>query len=153
MFENAHIIDSYSRNQAIEDGFLCEVNSKIAGEAGFRWPLALTNALYQALALEDDSAPGQSYDGRLWDVLSMARFAIQRRKGADDTLRFKVGMIHHVTAYRAIRHHAKGYGGCQRPSVVDRHHRQHYMVLRLVCGPDDTGAPCITIGFDQGDEW
>jgi len=45
MFENAEVIDSYTRAQAIEDGVLIDV-SNAAKEAGFRIPIALTTAVW-----------------------------------------------------------------------------------------------------------
>jgi len=41
MFTDADLISSYSRAQALADGVLVAVDSKVAGEAGFRCPLAL----------------------------------------------------------------------------------------------------------------
>ena len=39
------VVASYSRAQAIEDGVLIDVTS-MAGEAGFKWPVALTHAVW-----------------------------------------------------------------------------------------------------------
>jgi len=41
-------IHSYSRAQAIEDGFLIDA-SELATELGIKYPLALTRGLYEAL--------------------------------------------------------------------------------------------------------
>ena len=45
MFENADLIHSYSRAQAIEDGVLIDV-STVAREAGITYPVALTSAAW-----------------------------------------------------------------------------------------------------------
>lgn len=80
MFTDADLIHSYSRAQAFADGVLVEVNSKIAGEAGFRCPLALTAAVFHDCVEWTDSdaernEQPQDQEGRLWDVLWMARCA------------------------------------------------------------------------------
>jgi len=153
MFESPHIIDAYSREQAIRDNVLHLVDPALARDAGFRWPITLTNALHNALCLEDNAATGQSYAGRLWDVLSTGRIAIKLSSTDGSTLRYKTRILHHEDKYQTLRRHAQGYKGCQPPEVLFQHYRMHTMVLRLACGPSDTGAPCFTIGFDQGDDW
>lgn len=86
-FTEADVIISYSREQAIEDGFLVEVPEGIAREAGFRHPVAITAGLNAVL-----EAPSRSedYTGRLWDVLSvgMMRFRAEVRA---DRARFERG--------------------------------------------------------------
>ena len=87
---NADVIFRYSRMDAISDGVLIDV-SELAREAGFKWPVAVTDHLYHsyivpALALV---AEGQSVQGRLWDSLMCLHQAIRSSK--DDTyLRFTV---------------------------------------------------------------
>ena len=66
-------IDVYSRAQAIEDGVLCDV-SAMAREAGFKYPAAITEAVFNTLSDVEGKA-GQSFSGRLWDVLNVMRHA------------------------------------------------------------------------------
>ena len=49
MFE---LIYSYSRKQAIEDGVLVDV-SEMAKEAGFKFPVAMTNTVWTELIVPD----------------------------------------------------------------------------------------------------
>lgn len=86
----APVIHAYTRAQALEDGLLFDCGS-LAKEAGFKWPVAVTERLYRdyltpAAELLDE---GQSFTGRLWCVLSVLRFAIQSSKD-DSFLRFFV---------------------------------------------------------------
>lgn len=78
MFEDTDLIHRYTRAQALEDGVLVDV-SETAKEAGFRVPVALTQAAWADCVhwTEDDSASvvHQDQSGRLWDVLWMARLA------------------------------------------------------------------------------
>jgi hypothetical protein len=80
--EGAKVISSYTRDQAVEDGILVEVPEKLWREAGFRWPVAVTHHVYADVAEvpEHPNAAGQSVEGRLWDVLTMAGSVLRARK-------------------------------------------------------------------------
>lgn len=77
-FDNADIIYSYSRQQAISDGILVDV-SDIAQEVGFRkhwynYPVALTNTVFAQIGNIPKSRNGiESIHGRIWNVLWMAK--------------------------------------------------------------------------------
>lgn len=78
------LIYKYTAEQAVEDGILHEVG-EIAKEAGFVVPVRITCGIYDLInPTEAAKAIGQSYEGRLWDVLNMARLGI--KKSEDDTL-------------------------------------------------------------------
>ncbi len=74
-FAGAEVISVYTRAQAIEDEILVDV-TETAKEAGFRCPVALTQAVYEACVTWDkEDSERQTYQdtsGRLWDVLWMA---------------------------------------------------------------------------------
>lgn len=78
---NEHIY-IYTRAQAIEDGVLVDV-SETAKEAGFQIPVAVTQAVWHEYIewknVKNKKAI-QNTEGRLWDVLSMLRFACSRLK-------------------------------------------------------------------------
>ena len=78
------VISTYTRAQAIEDGVLIDAGS-MASEAGFKWPVALTSAVWADCVAwtEDDSEQQvhQDQSGRLWDVLYMASHAIRTSQG------------------------------------------------------------------------
>ena len=77
------VIYSYSRSQAVADGVQIEV-SKTAQEAGIRFPVFLTRAVYDAYVTVPPEVSCQDEAGRLWDILTMTRFAILRsRPGCD----------------------------------------------------------------------
>ena len=64
------VIFAYTRQQALADGVLVDA-SDLAREAGFVFPVALTETLYHAFIVPalDLVAEGQSIQGRLWDLL------------------------------------------------------------------------------------
>jgi hypothetical protein len=122
-----NVIFSYNRRQALQDGVLVEV-SDLAREAGFKWPIALTDHLYHSYVVPalDLVAEGQSITGRLWDVLTVLRHTIQCSK--DDTfLRFSV-----------LFQMESGFA----PIPIE---------LVSVCGPGDDGEPVITVMLPDDD--
>ncbi len=120
------VIHSYSRAQAIEDGVLVDAGP-MAKEAGFKWPVALTSAVWEdCVAWTDDDSrkkPFQDQAGRLWDVLYMASHAIRTSKDSGDRMMFQL--------YRVPR---------------DEHLTEAALVtLKLIVGPGDQGESVITI--------
>lgn len=116
------VIFSYSRAEAMSDGVLIDVSS-LAREAGFLWPVAVTDHLYSAYLVPPRPLldAGQSFTGRLWDVLSVLRFAIKASSPSSNELRFSVFFLQSPGSL---------------PVPVD---------LLSVAGPDDDGSPCLTI--------
>jgi hypothetical protein len=119
------VISRYTRAQGIEDGVLIDV-SETAREAGIVFPVAVTRAVWEDCCewTEADGkakCAGQSVRGRLWDVVSMLRFAIKVGRGGE--------LIH----YRLSRIPRPGHGA------------KRLVTLKSVCGPGDDGAPVITI--------
>ena len=91
------IIDRYSREDAIEDGVLCDItDTKEAKEAGFKIPVCLTSAVYETVKVPEGLEGSQDFTGRLWDVCYMATHAIRtkRHQGATqedlELIEFKV---------------------------------------------------------------
>jgi hypothetical protein len=68
MFDEADLIHRYTRAQAIEDGVLIDV-SATAREAGIRYPVALTWAVWARCVSVPHGVECQDEAGRLWDVL------------------------------------------------------------------------------------
>ena len=77
------IIYAYTRAQAVADGVQVEV-TKTAQEAGIKFPMFLTRAVFEAYVAVPPDVTGQDEAGRLWDVVWMTRFGIIRaRPGCD----------------------------------------------------------------------
>jgi hypothetical protein len=119
MFDNAEIIHRYTRADAIRDGVLIDV-SATAKEAGIRYPVALTRAVWERCVTIPPDVHCQDESGRLWDVLFLLRMAIGRSEGQE--VRFGV----HVRS--------------------DNRERTLPLVrLKAICGPNDDGSPCIAV--------
>ena len=69
---------SYTRAQAVADGVQVDV-TKTAQEAGIKFPMFLTRAVWEAYVTVPPDVTGQDEAGRLWDVVWMTRFGIIRR--------------------------------------------------------------------------
>ncbi len=120
LFENADLIHSYSRADAIKDGVLLDV-TQTAKEAGFKFPVALTAAVWAKYVVVPPGVECQDEVGRLWDVLTMLRFAI--RTGDDGPeVRFAL--------------HVRNDNRERTPPLVQ---------LKALCHPGDDGEPVITI--------
>jgi hypothetical protein len=121
------VVFSYSRAQALADGVLVDV-TEMAREAGFKWPVALTHAVWEdcvAWTEADSERQGvhQDQSDRLWDVLWMAYCAIRVNQTGGSELRYKL--------YRLPR---DGKARKAEPTT-----------LKLAVGPGDHGEPVITI--------
>jgi hypothetical protein len=132
MFEAAEIISTYTRAEAIEDGVLVDMMQGELGEAvreaGFRFPIAMTEAAFSKCVALTPAAEraGNDINGRWWDVLWMLRQAIVRQGPGGWTLRFEVRCVVESV----------------RPSRVQ---------LKSVMGPGDQGEPVITIMLPEED--
>ncbi len=77
------VIYAYTRKQAVADGYQVEV-TKTAQEAGIKFPMFLTRAVFDKYVAVPEGVTGQDEAGRLWDVVWLTRFAILRaRPGVD----------------------------------------------------------------------
>ena len=79
------VVYTYTRAQAVADGVQVEV-SKVAAEAGIKFPVFLTRTVYDAYVTVPPDVTGQDEAGRLWDIVWMTRFAILRAKPGVDRI-------------------------------------------------------------------
>src|SRR6202050_4701256 len=81
------VIYAYTRSQAVADGFQVEV-TKTAQEAGIRFPVFITRTVYDAYVTVPPNVSGQDEAGRLWGIVWMLRFAVQRSRAGCNRLPF-----------------------------------------------------------------
>lgn len=112
------LIHTYTRAQAVEDRALIDV-SKLAKEAGFKLPVAITAEVENVLHDIPHKYSYQDYTGRLWDLLSMGVMEIRKSRGKGDEIRYKI-----------ICHHARD---------------EEYLHLRMSIHGGDNFEPVITI--------
>jgi len=124
-------ISCYSRTDALRDGVLIEADPRICKEAGIRWPVAISDHLWGYIEPDNlEAMPGQSVNGRLWDLVWMFSQAARRQNGSSDRITY--GVIFQVKT------------GKTRP-------RSETVNVVAVCGPGDDGEPVITLML-PGDE-
>jgi len=95
MFEDFEVVSSYTRQQAIDDGYLVDISDlPIRKEAGIKIPTAITRNLWDKAieTNEKEKSLGQSIDGRLWDVLWMMKIAMKLNQQPTDQLSYKVSV-------------------------------------------------------------
>ena len=126
------VVSVYTRAQAIADGVLIDV-SEMAGEAGFRWPVAITAAAWEdCVAWSDTDNDRQVYQdqsGRLWDVLFMAAYAARTKANTDSQLLFELYCV--PRDGRSIE--------------------SELTTLKLVVGPGDDAEPVMTVLLTEED--
>jgi hypothetical protein len=124
---NPAISYAYTRAQAVADGVQVDV-TKTAQEAGIKFPVFLTRAVFEACVAIPPDVAGQDEAGRLWDVVWMLRFAILRSHGHTDRLP--------VALY-----------------VRNDNHRAKLVKLIAACGPLDLDdpQPAITVMLPDED--
>jgi hypothetical protein len=115
------VIYSYTRAQAVADGVQVEV-TKTAQEAGIKFPMFLTRAVFDNYVAVPEGVTGQDEAGRLWDVVWLTRFAIIRARPGVDRLP--------VALY-----------------IRNDNHRAKLVKLIATCGPLDMDdpQPAITV--------
>lgn len=115
------VVYSYTRAQALEDGVLVDV-SATAKEAGWKYPVALTAALWSVVETIPSNHSYQDVQGRLWDVVYMASLMARKSQGS----RFVFELI-----------------------LFREGSRKKFVQLVADCGPGDQGEPVVTIGFPE----
>ena len=118
------IIHQYTRGEAIADGVLIDV-STTAQEAGIRFPTAVTAAVWAECIAVPSSVPWQDEQGRLWDVLTMLRYAIKQSDGGS---RIDFSVL-----------------------VQNQPERDETMQLYALCHGGDNAEPVITIMLPHED--
>lgn len=120
------LIHGYSRAQAIEDGVIVDV-TETAKEAGFKYPVALTRAVWDAYVTVPPKVRMQDEKGRLWDILYMCMLKIKAGSQKEP------GPVKFIVLVRNDNRSPK-------PVFLTAH-----------CGPGDDPAPVITITLPSED--
>lgn len=81
------VVYSYTRKQAVADGVQVEV-SKVAAEAGIRFPVFLTRTVFDAYVAVPPGVTAQDEAGRLWDIVWMLHFAIRKSASHSNRMPF-----------------------------------------------------------------
>jgi len=115
----------YFRQQAIADGMLVDV-TEMAGEAGFRCSVAMTQRAWNCCVAVTTPTHGEDEEDRLWNVLFTMRCAIEANRKRTQ-LTWKV----------AVK-------DCERE-------RSQTVTLKGVMGPGDAREPTLTVMLPDED--
>ena len=89
--EDDLFVFSYSAEQAMDDGILIPVDTKLCKEAGYHWPVRITQGVASLVTpAEAEQSEGQSVEGRMWDTLWVARVAIMNAETHEQIVPFEV---------------------------------------------------------------
>ncbi len=127
MFSNDDLIHSYSRAEALADGVLIDV-SATAREAGCRFPVALTRAVWERCVGVPAGVACQDEAGRLWDVVWMLLCAIRTSAPGAVAVHFGV--------------HVRNDNRDRTPPLIR---------LKALCGPGAQGEPVLTVMMPDED--
>ena len=84
-----NIIYAYTRKQAVEDGEQVDVSST-AAEVGISFPVFLTRRVFDAYVTVPPNVSCQDEAGRLWDIVSMLRFAIKSGRSDGERIAYSL---------------------------------------------------------------
>lgn len=141
-WDDAELISSYSRADALRDGVLVSTQTIVsdepdfAAQAGFMVPVALTTAAASLIYPTPREAEryGQDAKGRLWDVLNMARHVRPRPMPTEGA----------TWMFPVIMWLAGSERGVRRAT-------QKTLRLKATIGPGDDGSPVVTIMLGSED--
>ena len=83
-------IYTYTRAEAVADGFQVAIDSKTAREAGFTIPVYMNRTVFAQYVEIPAGVEGQDVEGRLWDILHMLRVGIARSRSNGARLEFQL---------------------------------------------------------------
>lgn len=118
LFTGEDLIFAYTRAEALADGVLRDI-TKLAQEAGFRHPTVMSAAAWAATVEPPGDCPGQSVEGRAWDVLQVLRLRA-KEAGQTERVDFVVYVKQNAVTWRDV-------------------------ALKALVHPGDEGEPVITV--------
>jgi hypothetical protein len=123
--EEFHVIHTYTRKQAIDDGVLVDV-SESAKEAGINFHVAVTSAVWGLYIVPPVKLEGfgQSVSGRLCDLLWMFRMSALKTNSS-------------LLFYSCI--------------ILNKDEKREEVKFKALCGPGDNLEPVITIMLPDED--
>ena len=96
------VVYSYTRSQAVADGFQIEV-TKTAREAGITFPVFLTRSVFDSFVAVPPGVTAQDEAGRLWDIVWMLRLAARRATAGKPRIVFALYVRNDNRAPRLVK--------------------------------------------------
>ena len=130
LFNDCEIIYSYTRNQALADGVLIDLNQVIPiHESGFKYPIACTSTVW---AIISEAVNNKKYfndiKGVVWDIMWMLKCQILKGNSTNEVC-FQVIIT-----------------GTEEKKDAD-----NLYTFKSLCHPGDAGEPVITVMLPDED--
>ena len=134
------IISTYTRADAVRDGVQVAIPQELSREAGIKYPVFITEKVYNKYVSVPKAIPNTSAEGRLWDILFM--FFWSARQTDSDELQFQ--FVVQLTDSGDWNKFEK---------VCEGNRELREVTLKAICGPIDIDdpQPAITILFPDED--
>lgn len=129
------VVASYTRKEAIADGVQVRIPDKIRKEAGIRWPVFVTDTVWDRYLKVPAGMRLQDMDGRIWDMLYMF-VQNARRYSHSSKSQFKV--IFQMPKDMLWERNEKRSG-------VSPYHREVTLIAEIGANDIDDPTPAITI--------
>jgi len=84
---NWKVVSTYTRAEAVADGIQVAISPVITKEAGIKFPVFITQKVYNKYVHVPQGMDYLDEEGRLWDLLYM--FALQARKSTSSVIAFE----------------------------------------------------------------
>ena len=80
------LLYAYTRKQALKDGMQHLLNGELTKEAGYKYPVIITNTILNLIELSIKNTICD-FEGIVWDILHMSKLG---KKLSEDTVKFQV---------------------------------------------------------------
>ena len=127
LFADCDVIHSYTRAQAIEDGFLVDLMQDELGEVcrqHYKHPVACTSTVFEIM-----------------------RKAVENKKYCNDY----AGILHDMLHMSRVHWQFHGHTARLFKVIIQGAGRQRIFTFKLVCHPGDSGEPVMTIMLPDED--
>jgi hypothetical protein len=135
-----NIISTYTRAEAVRDGVQVAIPQELSREAGIKYPVFITQTVYNKYIPIPEAMQYESSEGRLWDILFM--FFWNARLTDSDELQFQfVVQLPDLGDWNKFE------------KVCEGNRQLREVTLKAVVGPMDLDdpQPAITILFPDED--
>jgi len=136
------VVASYTRKEAISDGFQVRIEDKIRSEAGIKYPVFVTRTVWDRYLKVPTGLEGhQDMEGRIWDMLYMF---VQNAKRNGFASKFKYRVLFQMNRNTLWDKNER--------RVNDNPELREVILIAEVGATDiDDPAPAITISTSQDD--
>jgi len=132
---NFEVVASYTRKEAIADGFQIRIPDDIRSEAGIRYPVYVTRIVWDRYLKVPAGMGCQDMEGRMWDMLYMFVLSAKRNNISS---KFEYRVLFQMNRDQAWEKNERRVG--HNPE-----HREVILIAEVGANDIDDPSPAITI--------